>query len=638
MDLNVFCSIALALSIATLVFAIIIGIKTYRSEFIGKGDALYKKHFVLTPFQIFLICFFLGTVYIFIPIYYTDYFAQEMQFARVFKSIFLSIHNTMRLFILDGDFDIIENAVTDPSRVHYAIGNAYSVYASFLFVVAPVMTASFVLSFFKNVSSYVKYTFSISTKIFYISELNEKSIALATNILSESGIRKPLIIFFDVFENNDEASSELIDQAKRLGAICFQKDITEINLKHLLPRAERKFYFIGEDEDENIKQALTLIKYCRTNARFNTKLTQFFVFSTTVDSEALLDSVDNGNMKVRRINENRNLVMSTLLNEPVFDKYIDIGKTKKMCMLVVGSGNYGIELVKALIWCGQIPGYEIAIHVIDRQDGLESKFTNIAPELIQKNGKKEKGEPYYEIVFHPNIDVYGGEFSTALEQMDNVTAAFVALGDDELNLDIAMRIRREYGRLNLKKGYALPNIFTIVYSTLKTQTFIQNGGLLCLGKDDYGIRFIGDMRTRFSLKVIEQLQQEEMGMKIHLSWLERKKVEIQLSEEDETEINQQIQTSKQYYDKFEYYRRASIAKAIYEAVLKKLNITFENPEHEKESEHKRWNAFMRAEGYIYNANTKDHIAKTHPDLKPYRRLDEVEKEKDMLTIVEESEV
>ena len=198
MDLNVFCSIALALSIATLVFAIIIGIKTYRSEFIGKGDALYKKHFVLTPFQIFLICFFLGTVYIFIPIYYTDYFAQEMQFARVFKSIFLSIHNTMRLFILDGDFDIIENAVTDPSRVHYAIGNAYSVYASFLFVVAPVMTASFVLSFFKNVSSYVKYTFSISTKIFYISELNEKSIALATNILAESGIRKPLIVFFDV--------------------------------------------------------------------------------------------------------------------------------------------------------------------------------------------------------------------------------------------------------------------------------------------------------------------------------------------------------------------------------------------------------------------------------------------------------
>ena len=406
MDLNVFCSIALALSIATLVFAIIIGIKTYRSEFIGKGDALYKKHFVLTPFQIFLICFFLGTVYIFIPIYYTDYFAQEMQFARVFKSIFLSIHNTMRLFILDGDFDIIENAVTDPSRVHYAIGNAYSVYASFLFVVAPVMTASFVLSFFKNVSSYVKYTFSISTKIFYISELNEKSIALATNILAESGIRKPLIVFFDVFEDNDEMGCELVDQAKRLGAVCFQKDITEINLKHFLHKVERKFYFIGEDEDENIKQALTLIKYCRANTLYNTKFTQFFVFTTTSDSEPLLDSVDNGQMKVRRVNENKNLVTSTLIDKPIFEKYIPKEGYKEVSVLIVGGGNYGTELTKALAWCGQIPGYRVAIHLVDKDADIESRFKAIAPELVDKNNHSEPGEPYYEIYFHPNIDVY----------------------------------------------------------------------------------------------------------------------------------------------------------------------------------------------------------------------------------------
>ena len=631
MDLNMFCSIAMLLSMATLAFAIIVGIKTYRSEFAGKGDALYKKHFVLTPFQIFLVCFFLGTVYIFVPIYYTDYFAQEMQFARVFKSIFLSIHNTMRLFILDGDFDIIENAVTDPNRVHYAIGNAYSIYAAFLFVIAPVMTASFVLSFFKNVSSYVKYSFNFSTKIYYISELNEKSIALATNILTESGIRKPLIVFFDVFENNDETSSELIDQAKRLGAICFQKDITGINLKHLFPRTERKIYFIGEDEDENIKQALALIKYCRNDVRYNTQLTQFYVFSTTADSEALLDSVDNGNMKVRRINEKRNLVMHTILNEPVFEKFVSTQQGKRISVLVVGGGNYGIELIKAITWCGQIPGYEVAIHVVDKQDSIESLFANLAPELVSKNKKREAGEPYYELYFHPDIDVHGSEFSALLGEMENITAVFVTLGDDELNLDVAMNIRREYGRLQLKKNYLIPNIFTIVYSTLKTQTFVQNGGLLCLGKDAYGIRLIGDMRSRFSLKVIEQNQLEEVGMKIHLSWLERRKAEIKLAEEDETKINQEIQINRQWYDKYEYYRRASIAKAVYGEVLKKMGVSFDDPQTEKEMEHKRWNAFMRAEGYIYHETKKDHIAKTHPDLKPYKNLTEQERKKDLLT-------
>ena len=271
MSLTVFCMVAMLLSVSTVIFAIILGAKTYRSEFVGKGDAVYKKHFVLTPFQIFLLCFFIGSVFIFIPIYYTDYFAGEAQFARILKSIFLSIHNTMRLFILDGDFDIIENAVTDPARVNYVVGYVYSIYSALLFVVAPIMTASFVLSFFKNASSYFKYTFNLSTKIYYISELNEKSIALATNILAESGIRKPLIVFFDVFEDKDEISSELLEKSKRLGAICFQKDITEINLKHLFSRAERKFYFIGENEDENIKQALTLIKYCRESKYYNNK-------------------------------------------------------------------------------------------------------------------------------------------------------------------------------------------------------------------------------------------------------------------------------------------------------------------------------------------------------------------------------
>lgn len=630
MDLNVFCSIALALSIATMAFAILIGIKSYRTEYKGKGDALYKRHFILTPFQVFLICFFIGTVFIFIPIYYTDYFSQEMQFARIFKSIFLSVHNTMRLFILDGDFDIIEKAVTDPNRVHYAIGNAYSVYASILFVIAPVMTASFVLSFFKNVSSYIKYTFSFSSRIYYISELNEKSIALATNILSESGIRKPLIVFFDVFENNDEASCELIDQAKRLGAVCFQKDITEIGLKYYHLHAERKFYFIGENEDENIKQALTLIKHCRESSRYNVPTTQFYVFSTTVDSEVLLDSVDNGNMKVRRINENRNLVVSTLLNKPIFQKYIEDNDEKKVNVLIVGGGNYGVELIKAISWCGQIPNYKVSIHVVDKSDELESYFSSVAPELMKNNKKRESGEPYYEITFYPNIDVYGKKFPELLTQIDNITTAFITLGDDEANVDIAMRLRRECGRLQLKCKYTIPNIYSVVYSTLKTQTLLQNGGLLCLGKDDYGIQFIGDIRTRYSLSVIEQLDLEAQGMCIHLSWLEHRKQEIRRAQEDETEINALIEESKLSYDKYEYYRRASIAAAVYKYVITDNKIAFESTEIEKEFEHKRWNAFMRAEGYVFDPEEKNHIAKTHPDLKPYKNLTALEKEKDIL--------
>ena len=251
---------------------------------------------------------------------------------------------------------------------------------------------------------------------------------------------------------------------------------------------------------------------------------------------------------------------------------------------------------------------------------------------MNKNKKSESGEPYYEITFHPNLDVYGSKFPELLAQLDNITTAFITLGDDEANVDIAMRLRRECGRLQLRHQYIIPNIYSVVYSTLKTQTLQQHGGLLCLGKDDYGIQFIGDMRTRYSLSVIEQLTLEAQGMQIHLSWLEHRKQEIKRAQEDETEINALIEESKLSYDKYEYYRRASIAAAVYREVIKDNKITFESAEFEKEYEHKRWNAFMRAEGYVFNNQLlkKNHIAKTHPDLKPYRKLSRFEKNKDLL--------
>jgi hypothetical protein len=143
------------------------------------------------------------------------------------------------------------------------------------------------------------------------------------------------------------------------------------------------------------------------------------------------------------------------------------------------------------------------------------------------------------------------------------------------------------------------------------------------------------MRSRYSLKVIEQLELEKEGMIIHLSWLERTKRRLKRENEDETKINQQIEEERHFYDKYEYYRRASIGKAIYEKVLRKLDVSFSDDIKRQENEHMRWNAFMRAEGYIYDRNKKDHIAKTHPDLKSNNRLKPFEREKDLILSEEE---
>ena len=62
-------------------------------------------------------------------------------------------------------------------------------------------------------------------------------------------------------------------------------------------------------------------------------------------------------------------------------------------------------------------------------------------------------------------------------------------------------------------------------------------------------------------------------------------------------------------------------------VLEKVGTQWTEENNAAENEHKRWNAFMRAEGYVYHKK-RDHIAKTHPDLISYHDLTELEKSKD----------
>ena len=123
------------------------------------------------------------------------------------------------------------------------------------------------------------------------------------------------------------------------------------------------------------------------------------------------------------------------------------------------------------------------------------------------------------------------------------------------------------------------------------------------------------MKKRYALSFIEQEELEAEGLKYHLLWAKT---------EDEIEKN------KALYEKYEYYRRSSISKALHVFHREHLGLLNDISDIEdKLLEHKRWNAYMRAEGYVYSI-VKDDIAKTHPLLKPYGELSDCEKNKDQV--------
>ena len=606
MDFNLLCTIFLACSASVLIFSIVLGFGVYKKRRHEADKTVKRRRFILTPFQIFLIGFFLSALLLFFPINYSDVFAHETGIKRTIDALFLSIHNGFQVFLLEGDYLSLQAVVCDITRVGETLGSIYSAYALGFFVVAPLLTAGFVLSFFKNISANVRYLLKRTKEVYYLSELNEKSLALAVNILKERVKYNPTILFFDVGEGEGE-DADVLEQAKSLGAICFKKDITEISYKAYKKNMTRKLYFISNDKDHNVKQALSLIEYFRENDRLNTKNNEFYVFATSASSETLLDTADNGKLRVRRINENKNLALKTLMDYPIFDRYLPEAK-KKLSVMIVGLGQYGWEVLKGLCWSGQMYGYELTVHVVDgREDVLDYAKTR-APELIEYNGKRIEGEPYYDIRFYGGVDVTGVKFRELIDEIGQVTTIYMTLGDDELNLETAISTSMEYQRANILKGWQIPQIFTVVYSTVKNQTISANDGIKSIDGKKYPITLIGDRMERYSLETIELPTLEKEAIACHLQW-------------SKTEEERAIAQAK--FEKYEYYRRASTAEAVHKKLRKGCGVVESNGFSQSQImalEHLRWNAYMRAEGFVHIEGQKDFLAKAHYDLVPTKGL------------------
>ena len=551
----------------------------------NEDDDARKISFVTSFHKCVFALFFAGVI-LFLPFYW-DYFQNDFLAFRILKVVLMSVHNTVRLFILDGDFEPIQYIAANAT----AVGNEawltavlciYGVYATILYVLAPLMTAGFVLSLFKGITDYIKYQYlSKADEVYLISELNERSLELAKDIVSEKRIselsegeeehtsrikqkrakrklqkKKRIIVFAEVFAKNEEKSFELISQAKNLGAYCFKRDVADLGLKRcgINKQTTQKVYFISEEEDENVEQALIMIEACRKNEKFNTANTHFYVFATTPESEVLLDFVDNGKMKIRRVNENKDLAICTLRDykNDIFSRAIpckhkpsnlsatENGKTifdrknlKLLRVLIVGLGNYGTELLKMLCWSTQMFDYVLEAYVFDKNGDAEGKMSRIAPDLLAYS---EEGDgltrPYYKIKFTSEADVTTGAFYKKLDEElpGAVTTVFVTLGEDELNIQTAMGLRSYFGRRVQsdaeKKGKCkdvegiewqetIPQIFSIVYSEVKNRIFDRNKGLKNNESKDYGITFIGDMTRRYSLRFIEQTELMKDGEEVH---------------------------------------------------------------------------------------------------------------------------
>ena len=350
-------------------------------------------------------------------------------------------------------------------------------------------------------------------------------------------------------------------------------------------------------------------------------------------------------MKVRRIDENRNFVLRTLMEYPIFRDALPApeGKTEKQLnILLVGLGMIGTEYVKALTWVGQMYGYVLNLHIFDGELDIEKRLRNIAPELIDNNfvsrrAKKDDetfvqyysdasgltykdridGEAYYHLFYYDGIDVRTQEFLDIVDCIGPLSGVYVTLGDDELNIETAMRLRMTFERAAITYGRddrPIPAIYPVVYSEIKNKIITKHNGLHTMKNEDYGITIVGSINSSYTLAALEQNKIEQAGLECHLKW---------------ANSDEERRKSIDSYAKYEYYRRSSMAEAMHAYMRKELGLMPSSLDDETKKkiykqEHCRWCAIVRSEGYVYNETVKSDLAKVHKSLRPYNALtDEV---------------
>ena len=592
--------IASFISIAVLIFSIAFAIYKIRKP--------YRSARFVTPARILAVGVFVAGLVMFFPHYWDTLQAKNIG-VHAWETFWASAHHSVRLFVIDTAYDDVSS---------FAQNDLYAILGTVLYITAPLMTAGVILSFFRNTVSYLKCVARRTRDAYIFSELSDRSLALATDI--KKNHKTAVLIFTDVFEENNEENYELCERAKTLGAICFRKDIASLGLGFFSRTSHLHFFAIGEDQVENVRQAFELSKEDGIYAK--RKNTLLYVFATDVQSELLLSNLPETSIRLRRINDIRALVWNDLYKNGyrIFEDAAPAEEGDDRAVinaLVVGTGGHGTEMIKALTWYCQMEGYRIEIHAFDRDEMAEERFKLLAPELMdpRNNGVYVKGEAQYKITFHSGFSVNTARFTEELLKVGSPTYIFVSTGDDARNVHTAVLLRRFFRQKHLGN----PAIHAIVYDSKNKKTL---DGAHNWKNQPYDIRFVGDLEEMYSESVILREALEEEALATHTSYGG--------SEED--------------FYRYEYNYRSSMASALHRDLRRKLHIadfdktadelTVEERDLLERIEHNRWNAYMRSEGYVYSgsktSDSRDDLANMHHNLVPFDELSEEDKRKDSI--------
>ena len=479
-------------------------------------------------------------------------------------------------------------------------GYFYFILLNILFIIMPIIAVGFILSFLEDVFVKTRLSLIKNKELHIFSEINEKSILLAKKLQNKN----TQIVFTNINDKNK----------LNIKTINIKDKITNLKLKN---KRKIEFYMISNNEEQNLNETLELIEKYKDQE--NIKIN---VINDTEEATTILDSTDKGKITLEIINEKERAIFNLLNEKPTFLNNIN----KTISILIVGCGKLGKEFLKDATWCSMIDGYKLKILVIDKNaNKIKENINAEAPEFIEN----------YDITFL-NEDIKSEKSQEILKQKNDINYILVSMDNDEKNLETAIMLRRLFLREFLREP-----IINLWVSNEHKRTQISN--IVNEKKNSYNLNTFGSIENLYYQNNIVNSELEKLAIQIHLFY----------DPEDK---------NLKRYNKLEYNKRSSRASALHikYKIYSVLEEQFKNNMKENQkifkqkyskqieekltkNEHERWVAYTRSIGYVkatieqvekYYEKSKSYVyylARMHPALVEYEKLDKISKELSKIT-------
>lgn len=316
------------------------------------------------------------------------------------------------------------------STYNTPFAEAYKIYTICLYILGPLSVASATLSFVKGFGKIAYLIKSLFADSYVFSSVNERSVAIAKSVRKQ---HKKAVILFSMDGGAEGVDENDLSQLEEIGAIVINKSVKDV--KHSLNR-KRHYCLLDKDASQNIESGLALNEKFKDNKSASSKV-ELLIYSTDEMSQIIFYNTPHY-VTIHLFKEEEIIANDLIFNYPLYGGI----KDGKLNVLIVGGGKIGYEILKKVIWSGYF-GKKVKTQINMLAANADSVKSKLKKEC---SGLGSIGE---EIGFY-NEDINGNGFTKVLDEIDRPTYIVVALGNEKLNAETSIYLRRHFG---VNNGY-----------------------------------------------------------------------------------------------------------------------------------------------------------------------------------------